>query len=143
MVAGRDEDFGGALGTLQKQEQALSQQLEEIQERYQQETAELTEKLERVRAGIAGLTGENGRGRKGKPGRKGGGEGLTADGAVSIIEEILSKEGPQSELDLKKAVGDRAAALGKKRQGSHFALKKALKDESFKKVGDRWELAKS
>lgn len=89
--------------------------------------------LERERLGdaIAALTGATPEKRR-RRGSQASGNGTRASEFVGIVSECFDKDDELSEEELKSRVSQRFIAEGRSRQGLHFALRGALRDDRFR-----------
>ena len=127
------------MGNLQSALETLRSEATRLRGHY--ETARSTasnieDQVKRVEKAIAILLGES---PTQKPKKKTS-TSLTGEEVASLIELVLSKDGPLKEPELKVKVGELAKAEGRSRKGMHFGFNKAIKDSRFLWNGARWAL---
>jgi hypothetical protein len=98
--------------------------------------------LRRVQQALGALQGRGRAGKGlGKP-EKPSGRGLTVAEVVPLIESLLKREGPLTETELARRVGEEAKRLGKTGTGLHFLVRKALQEgKRFSESEGGWQLA--
>ena len=141
MVRSKLDGLDDLAAPLEEKERKLSEELAELEREHEEKTAVKREQLERVRAAIAGLTGgaPSPRGRKPASGGEKG-RGLTAPEVTEILVGEL-EAGPRELPELKEAVKEKAASMGRSLRGLHKPLQVALRDERFKLQDDSCSLA--
>lgn len=133
MVKGSNLD--GLISGLHEEETRLQGELTELEEK----AGAVRDSLRKVQSALAELTGKGARAKT--KGSKPAGRGVSLVEAGTMIEAILKRDGPLSEPDLAKKLGEEADQKGKTKSGLHLVVKNVLNDKSrFASEDGKWKL---